>query len=114
MEEVRGKDNPETLRVLDLLAGVLDCCGKYSEAVKVYREYLNLLGEEKGREALFAKCRLCTILQKLGNYGEAEKVSQEVVKMCEKEYGNDHRETLWAIEMNTRISETFQKITKRL
>ncbi|KAH0534087.1 hypothetical protein FGG08_007312 [Glutinoglossum americanum] len=108
MKKIRGKNHPDALNTLDLLARVLNHLGQYQEAVKLHQKYLKRLGGKANRKALIAKCRLCAIFKKLGNYSEAKKASADVVEMCKKIYGNDHKETRWAVGMDTHISETLR------
>ena len=74
-EEALGKKNPDTLRSMNNLAGVLDSQGNYVEAEQIHRQTLALRETVLGKEYLSTLTsinNLAGVLDSQGNYDTAE------------------------------------------
>jgi len=95
-KRVLGAKNPETLRSMKDLAGVLNEESHYPEAEKLSRETVEsrrqTLGSEH-RDTLESMTQLALILNNQGRFPEAEKLHREVVDVAKRVLGEQDKLT---------------------
>jgi non-specific serine/threonine protein kinase/serine/threonine-protein kinase len=95
-KRVLGAKNPETLRSMKDLAGVLNEESHYPEAEKLSRETVEsrrqTLGSEH-RDTLESLTQLALILNNEGRFPEAEKLHREVVEVAKRVFGDQDKVT---------------------
>jgi serine/threonine protein kinase len=95
-KRVLGAKNPETLRSMKDLAGVLNGESRYPEAEKLCRETVEsrrqTLGSEH-RDTLESMTQLALILNNEGRFPEAEKLHREVVEVAKRVFGEQDKLT---------------------
>jgi CHAT domain-containing protein/tetratricopeptide (TPR) repeat protein len=96
-QRVLGKEHPDTLRCLNILAFVYDAQGRYAEAEPLYRRALEarqrILGPEH-EDTLLSMNNLALLYYSQGRYAEAEPLLRRVVEGLEHVLGKAHPNTL--------------------
>ncbi|KAH8669304.1 hypothetical protein BGZ61DRAFT_116342 [Ilyonectria robusta] len=132
-ERVLGREHPDTLMSVHILAGVLQYQGKYEEAEQMNRRALEGYEKVLGREhpdTLTSISNLALLLQYQGKYEEAEEMNRRALDAWEKVLGREHPDTLTSIsnlalvlqyqgkyeeaeQMNRRALEGYEKVLGR-
>jgi tetratricopeptide (TPR) repeat protein len=99
-ERMLGREDPDTLMSVSILALVLQYKGKYEEAESMNRRALE--GREKvlGKEhpsTLASVDNLALVLRYQGKYEEAEPMSRRALERTEKALGKEHPNTLMSV-----------------
>jgi tetratricopeptide (TPR) repeat protein len=105
-EQGLGKDNPDTLKSLNVLALALRDQGKYDEAEKIHRRVLGEREKELGvqhLDTLTSMNHLAVVLHNQGKYSEAEKLAQRALEGRKKELGVQHPDTLTSMNNIARV-----------
>jgi len=99
---VLGEDDPDTLRSINNLGGMLDAGGRPAEAEAAWREALEkrrrVLGDDDA-ETFSTMSNLGNLLRDQGKFAEAEPLLKAALDGRRRVLGNEHRETL--ISANT-------------
>ncbi|KAH7123380.1 putative kinesin [Dactylonectria estremocensis] len=99
-ERVLGREHPDTLMSVHILALVLQDQGKYEEAEQMNRQALDAREKVLGREhpdTLTSIGNLALVLQDQGKYEEAEQMNRRALDASEKVLGREHPYTLTGI-----------------
>ncbi|KAH7117472.1 hypothetical protein EDB81DRAFT_892338 [Dactylonectria macrodidyma] len=99
-EKVLGREHPDTLTSVHILALVLRYQGKYEEAEQMNRRALDASEKVLGREhpdTLMSISNLALVLQYQGKYEEAEQMNRRALDAWEKVLGREHPSTLTSI-----------------
>ncbi len=99
-EKALGKEHPDTLASISLLATVLRRQGKYEQAEELNRRAREGFEKALGKEhpdTLASISLLATVLQHQGKYEQAEELNRRALEGCEKALGKEHPNTLASI-----------------
>ena len=96
-----GEEDANTLVDSGRLAVCLDQQGRYTEAIKLYKEVLKIDRKVHGlgnRETLGTKCNLANALSSDGQHEAAEKMLRVTLKTMKRVLGDDDVYTMTAAE----------------
>ncbi|KAL6406227.1 hypothetical protein AUP68_10396 [Ilyonectria robusta] len=99
-EKVLGREHPDTLMSVYILALVLRYQGKYEEAEQINRRALDAWEKVLGREhpsTLASVSNLALMLRYQGKYEEAEQMNRRALDAWEKVLGREHPSTLMSV-----------------
>ena len=109
-KRILGAKNPETLRSMKDLAGVLDEESRFPEAEKMSRETMEsrrqTLGAEH-RETLESTSQLAQILNNEGRFPEAEKLQRATMEVAKRVFGDQDKLTRTA-QQNLAIDFAYE------
>jgi tetratricopeptide (TPR) repeat protein len=100
-QELLGKEHPDTLISMNVMASVLNNQGKYEEAEEMHQQVLRLRKIVLGKEhpnTLKSMNNLANVLSNQGKYEEAKEIHQQVFGLWRTIRGKEHPDTL--ISMN--------------
>jgi tetratricopeptide (TPR) repeat protein len=99
-ERMLGREDPDTLISVIILALVLQDKGKYEEAEPINRRVVKGYEKALGKKHLFTLTsvnNLALILQYQGSYEEAEQLNRRALEGYEKALGKEHSSTLTSV-----------------
>ncbi|KAI8666162.1 hypothetical protein NCS57_00840200 [Fusarium keratoplasticum] len=99
-EKVLGREHPDTLTSVGILASVLRDLGKYEESEQMNRRVLEAREKVLGREhpdTLTSVSNLASVLQNQGKYEEAEQMNRRALEVREEVLGREHPDTLTSV-----------------
>ena len=100
LERVLGMENPDTLMIVNNLAGLLDSKGDYAGAETLCRQALEgkerVLGKDHP-DTLTSLNNLASLLKSKGDYTGAEPLYRRALEGYERELGKDHPDTLTSL-----------------
>lgn len=96
-EQVLGKDHPDTIGSLNILAFLYRQQGRYAEAEPLYRQAFEIRERVLGwnnADTLASANNLAVLYDAQGRYAEAEPILRRVLSISEQIKGKDHPDTL--------------------
>jgi tetratricopeptide (TPR) repeat protein len=101
-----GPDHPDTLQVMNNLAGVYELEGRYAEAERVWTQVLSrqsrVLGEDNP-ETLQTRGNLGVVAEDQGRHADAERLQTSVLAAQRRVLGPDHPDTLATMNNLSRV-----------